>query len=193
MRTSSTNLGPDAFSNFCRPSRWLSVQLTLQTFHSNTPAVVVLYGTDCYFPSQHLVTMMTNMRSNRNKAHLGLGALLIALCLVSWLVLLAGIAAVQKTGQYTRVFTCQLARCFALFSCSLCYNFSQSALDIRCTVDQPVTVALNIDGKPDAAVKDVDQSGGGDSSNAVAFEWWVSELSHDLPRSFSALDLFKMP
>ncbi|KAL3151500.1 hypothetical protein ABBQ38_012499 [Trebouxia sp. C0009 RCD-2024] len=40
--------------------------------------------------------MMTNLRSNRNKAHLGLGALLIALCLVSWLVLLAGIAAVQK-------------------------------------------------------------------------------------------------
>lgn len=43
--------------------------------------------------------MMTNLRSNRNKAHLGLGALLIGLCLVSWLVLLAGIAAVQKAAK----------------------------------------------------------------------------------------------
>ena len=43
--------------------------------------------------------MMTNMRSNRNKAHLGLGALLIGLCFIGWLVLLGGIAAYQKHGK----------------------------------------------------------------------------------------------
>lgn len=43
--------------------------------------------------------MMTNMRSNRNKAHLGLGALLLAGAFVAWLILLAGVASVQKVGK----------------------------------------------------------------------------------------------
>lgn len=40
--------------------------------------------------------MMTNTSSNRNKAHLGLGALLLGLAFISWLILLAGCASVQK-------------------------------------------------------------------------------------------------
>ncbi|DBA94047.1 hypothetical protein WJX77_004403 [Trebouxia sp. C0004] len=40
--------------------------------------------------------MMTNTSSNRNKAHLGLGALLLGLAFISWLVLLGGVASVQK-------------------------------------------------------------------------------------------------
>ena len=43
--------------------------------------------------------MMTNMRSNRNKAHLGLGALLLGLSFIAWLVLLGGVASVQKLGE----------------------------------------------------------------------------------------------
>ena len=42
---------------------------------------------------------MTNTKSNRNKAHLGLGALLLAGAFLSWLVLLGGIASVQKIGK----------------------------------------------------------------------------------------------
>jgi len=42
---------------------------------------------------------MTNTSSNRNKAHLGLGALLLGLAFISWLVLLGGLAGVQKLGK----------------------------------------------------------------------------------------------
>ena len=73
---------------------------TFKSFTAGITAVVDLCS-HCQLPPQRLriAIMMTNLRSNRNKAHLGLGALLIALCFISWLVLLGGIAAVQKLGE----------------------------------------------------------------------------------------------
>ena len=75
-------------------------ELTTSNLHRSRTAVVDL-NTYCQLLPRRLpiAAMMTNLRSNRNKAHLGLGALLIALCFISWLVLLGGIAAVQKLGE----------------------------------------------------------------------------------------------
>lgn len=52
-----------------------------------------------YLQQLRVVNMMTNTSSNRNKAHLGLGALLLGLAFISWLVLLGGLAGVQKLGK----------------------------------------------------------------------------------------------
>jgi len=55
-----------------------------------------------YLQQLRVVNMMTNTSSNRNKAHLGLGALLLGLAFISWLVLLGGVASVQKLGKQCR-------------------------------------------------------------------------------------------
>lgn len=91
------SLGPSIFFEVL-----LSPELSqhFKILPANITAVVVQCVSCPVFLQQlRVAIMMTNLRSNRNKAHLGLGALLIALCFISWLVLLGGIAAVQKLGE----------------------------------------------------------------------------------------------
>lgn len=92
------------------------------------------------------------MKSNRNKAHLGLGALLLAGAFLSWLVLLGGVASVQKVGKAlccnAQMSRHRVDRLLAIVRCNLpvdCQLSVQSAValpDFYTVTLQQVTTAL---------------------------------------------------